>query len=537
MGARHTIQHAFPTRKGNARQTLPPPLDAPPFPHRSLFMRLSLFLALWLPVALGAQVRPVQKKPPTPTKPPVASPITPATTPVIAVPYARIAGEVYDSIAGAPLQQATVQFVAANDPAQVRSVRTDSLGAFVLDSMRIGTYLVGMIHEQVDRLGLESRVVQVNIVSSGDVTLSLGIPSPATMLANACGVSGSAAGSEQTRGAFMGLVRTARGAPLEGPARVRVQYNETTVTATGVQRRFPSRFADASPSGAFVLCGVPPDAPVTTRAFAGPDSSGVVELKVPRHGLLVRDMLIGNPVRITKAPSGPTERPQLLLQGAGRLKGVVRDTAGKPLVGARVSVPGTGTEGTTTGGGQFTLDSLPGGTWMVEARAVGFQPTRAVVDLRDETEALTELALEGLVPRVDTVKVQADRWSREMAGFESRRKMGGGYYMDDEQLTRRNAQFMSDIMRGTPGVSVIPGQSGGRDRIAMRGGAGSGTCTPAVFINGMNTPIPDGILENVVNSADVRAVEVYTRTGSTPVEYQARNGCGSIVIWTGARRR
>jgi hypothetical protein len=53
----------------------------------------------------------------------------------------------------------------------------------------------------------------------------------------------------------------------------------------------------------------------------------------------------------------------------------------------------------------------------------------------------------------------------------------------------------------------------------------------------MLTPTPDGILENIVTANDVRAVEVYSRMSSTPPEYQSRNGCGSIVIWTGARRR
>jgi hypothetical protein len=44
------------------------------------------------------------------------------------------------------------------------------------------------------------------------------------------------------------------------------------------------------------------------------------------------------------------------------------------------------------------------------------------------------------------------------------------------------------------------------------------------------------VIDNLVQPQDIRGVEVYSRIGSTPIEYQSRSGCGSIVIWTGARR-
>jgi hypothetical protein len=260
----------------------------------------------------------------------------------------------------------------------------------------------------------------------------------------------------------------------------------------------------------------------------------VVELRVPYHGLLVRDLIIGSPERVTES-GGADARTRTVLRGTGRVRGTVRDASGKPLVGARVSLPGSAGETATASGGQFSLGGLPGGTWMLEARAVGFEPQRIAVDILDSTETVAEVAMAGLTPTVDTVRVRADRWTQEMAGFESRRKMGGGYFLDDAALTRRNAQFSADILRGVPGVTITPGGAG-RDRVTMRGGAGAGTCVPEVFVNGVRTPLPDGIIDNLVQPQDIRAVEVYSRLGSMPIEYQSRNGCGSIVIWTGARR-
>jgi hypothetical protein len=80
----------------------------------------------------------------------------------------------------------------------------------------------------------------------------------------------------------------------------------------------------------------------------------------------------------------------------------------------------------------------------------------------------------------------------------------------------------------------MPGQFG-RDRVLLRGTGMTGDCPPGVFLNGLLIPNEDGDLDAIVNARDVRAVEVYARTASVPLQFQTRNGCGSVVIWTGAR--
>lgn len=486
--------------------------------------------ALLTPALAGAQVKkpaiPPKETPVVPTKPTV--PALPPGAP-LARAFAWVSGPLFDSLTFAPLRGATVQFVSTSDPSRVRSAVTDESGFYSVDSLPVGIYLVGIVHRQIDRLGLDGLAVPVNIAASGEVELPLGLPSAETYRAGKCG----GQGPDSPPGLFVGQVRSAHGQALNGPARVRVQFTETTITpGGGVERRRPLRTTEASSTGAFVICGLPPDAVLTTRAYAGTDSSGVVELQVPTSGVLVRDMYIGQAERVV-ARSGSSSTT--LLRGAGSLRGVVRDTAGRPLIGARLSMPGNGAAGTVTGGGQFQLDSLPGGTWMLEARAVGFQPRRVAVDVVENAGSLTEIALDAVAPVVDTVKVQADKWSGQMAGFEQRRKFGGGTFYDDAYLEQRNARTIADVLRAAPGVSINTGAMG-RDQVTMRGVNGTGRCLPTLFLNGVNTPVTNGIIDDVVNQADVRAMEVYTGVGSTPIEFQTRNGCGSIVIWTGARR-
>ena len=491
----------------------------------------ALTLAWWQEAA--AQLRPTRRPPAPPPGTPPARP-APATVPIPVPPrtppVARVRGEVLDSATLTPLIAATVQFVASNDPARVRSATTDSLGFYRVDSLPTGIYLVGILHPQVDRLGLDGGVLTVQVADTGEVSLPLGLPSVSTIVASRC----RGAGADLPAGVFLGTVRRADGAPLVAAGRVRAQYLESVVGPNGLTRRFPARFGPIDEMGRFAVCGVPANATLTTRAYAGTDSSGVVELLVPANGLLLRDLVIAQPQRITISGAETADRPRTVLRGTGRVRGIVRDSAGRPLVGARVAHSDGGVETTSTTGGQFTLDGLPGGSWMLETRAVGFQPRRTVVDIFDSSEVSTTIGLEAVAPRVDTMRVIADRFSQQLAGFESRRKTGFGYFLDEETITRRNATFMSDLLRTTPGVTIVPGP-GGRDRVQMRGAAGPGGCTPNVFLNGANTPLQDGVLENLVQTTDVRAIEVYPGNGSIPVEFQGRNGCGAIVIWTGAR--
>ena len=70
----------------------------------------------------------------------------------------------------------------------------------------------------------------------------------------------------------------------------------------------------------------------------------------------------------------------------------------------------------------------------------------------------------------------------------------------------------------------------------MRGTGFQAYCYPTLYIDGVRVFNNDGDLDAFVNVQDIRAMEVYPRGGSVPVEFQTLEGCGSLVIWTGGRR-
>jgi hypothetical protein len=454
----------------------------------------------------------------------------PSAPPASSVPpRARVRGEIVDSVRSRMLTGATVQLAAADNSGRILSTTTNLQGVFQFDEVPTGTYLAGYLHPFLDSLGVESTLLRVEVSTDEPITLNLATPSAATLIDARCGPPT----PELPRGMYFGTVRMANGAPIAAPARVRAQYSSNRVTERGLERVPNVRIATSTAEGTFAVCGVPANTAITVRGFSGADSSGFVELPVPGNGLLLRDLVIGAGTRQQVRTTGAAARTTSVLTGTASLRGVARNQTGQPVNGARVTMWGTGVEATSNAAGQYQFVNLPEGTYTVEARALGFQPHRAPADLSATREAVVDLPLTPLVTSIDTLRVRANR-AVPLEEFERRRKLGFGHFVTEDELKQKAPTYMGDIFRGLPGIVTFPGQFG-RDRVLVRSSGMTGDCAPAVFLNGMFVNIEDGDLDNIINPKDVRAIELYARTSSIPLQFQTRNGCGSVVIWTGAR--
>lgn len=442
---------------------------------------------------------------------------------------ARVRGDIMDSVRNRVLPGATVQLSATDNSGRILSTTTNRQGIFQIDDVPAGTYLVGFLHPFLDSLGVESSLLRLEVSTDDPISLSLATPSAATLIEARCG----APTADLPRGMFFGAVRAASGAPLAAPARVRAQYNTSRVTERGLERVPNIRIATTNTEGTFAVCGVPANTAITVRGFSGADSSGFVELPVPANGLLLRDLVIGAAQRVQQRTTAGGARVTSVLTGKAALRGVARNQTGQPVNGARVTLWGTGVEATANASGQYQFTALPEGTYTVEVRAVGFQPHRAPADLVAVRDNVVDLTLTPLITTVDTMRVRANR-AVPLEEFERRRKLGFGHFLTEDDLKKKGPTYMGDIFRGLPGVVTMPGQFG-RDRVLIRGTGMTGDCAPAVFLNGLYVNIEDGDLDNIINPKDVRAIELYSRVASIPLQFQTRNGCGSAVIWTGAR--
>ena len=445
---------------------------------------------------------------------------------------ARVSGAVYDSVARRPIPDALVQLVVRASPHVSRAVRTDASGRFEIDSVTAGTWLMGFYHQALDSLGLASPLLQLDIRDATPVRAMLAVPSPRTIVRATCGDSSGTS-------LWMGQTRAAGTGEAVPGAKIVVQWSTLVAQENRITRQTPTIALEASDEGRFAICGAPIGELLFARASQSEDSSGVVTLTLPAEGLLKRDVFLptDSVSRTTRLVVAGADSIAPVRRGPGRIRGSVRRTDGAPLANVRLTFWETGDEVTTGSSGNYEIDSLPPGSATLEARALGYLPLTRTVDVHPSAAAVADFVMESRKTYLDTVRVVGTRVyeSPQYRAFLERRKRGFGYFMDEDQIERRNPFYVSDLFRMVPGVRILPGGFGGQ--VLMRGTGFQAWCTPTVFLDGMRLASIDGLgFESFVSPHDVRAVEVYTRGSSMPGEFSTFDGCGAIVIWTGGRR-
>ncbi|MES2525173.1 MAG: carboxypeptidase regulatory-like domain-containing protein [Gemmatimonadota bacterium] len=459
------------------------------------------------------------------------APTAPAPQPAGGARVSRVTGTVFDSLAMKPLPGALVQLMLASDPSKVRSASSAADGAFRFDSVPAGEYVLGFLHPRLDSIPVVPAMLRVDVRDAGEVTAALRVPSASTVITGSCGPNA----LRDSTGLFAGTVRTANGAPLPGPGRVRVRWTQLSVSQRGIERTNPSVVTSTTEDGKFAVCGVPLGASLLTRAYAGGDSSGFAEFAPTDNGVMHRTLFVARAERIASTDSlRPSET---MVRGAGILGGVVRNARNQPIAGARATVWSTGVEAVTDARGEFRMTGLPTGTYTLEIRGIGYEPMRRAVDILPDRDDEITVSLPQLAT-LNPVKVNATRVFTSTFQNEAearRRALGFGYFIDEGAIEKRNPIAVADLLRTTPGVFVTLGPRG--DQVQMRGaGRSAAYCTPAVFIDGNLSGIDDGRLDLIVSAQQVRSVEVYPRVSSVPGQFLTLNGCGSIVLWTGPRR-
>jgi len=206
-----------------------------------------------------------------------------------------------------------------------------------------------------------------------------------------------------------------------------------------------------------------------------------------------------------------------VVRGTARIEGTTRiSTRGaddQPLADARVTVWGSGLAVRSASDGRYALSGLPTGSYLLETTAIGYQPSCEIVELRADASSTVRTRLERLLI-LDTVQVRAQR----------------------RRLDTNVESQTSDLFVMLAGVRVVPGVGG--DRVLLRGDI-RGFCVPIVYIDGMRILNIYGQerINNYVSPMETRAIDVYVSALTRPPEFtMGTSTCGSIVIWTGARR-
>lgn len=474
---------------------------------------LLLFALMMIPAALGAQGRPL------------------------------LSGIVFDSVAKRPLVGATVQITGAMGAVVGRtaSAVTDTAGRYVVNNLAPGRYIAGFFHDALDTLGLvgEPRGVDVGDAAA---SLDLATPSPRTIIATICG----AASVSDSLGLLLGHVHasgTTR--PLAG-ATVTVEWGETVIERGNVRQRNMAADATATGPGWFAMCDVPGEVELTLHASSGADSSGFINLEVPRGGIRHVTFFVGGARRVpsaavdTVSPIDTTLRvlkPEMVWRGDAKLTGIVRSEAGRGVDGARVLVRGTNLSTTTSDRGYFALDSLPGGTHTLEVRALGYLPATSIVNLAPDQPTQAEVFIGDRLVTLEAVKVTATLvFSRNLARFQTNRERNpAGIFVGPREIERYRGMRFSNLIQGVPGVRVTyqQGMSILMDYTGTDDGQSRGLCVPLIYLDGQRSRYTASEIEGLYRADEIAGVEVYVRESQRPIEFQDMNSrCGAIAVWT-----
>ncbi|NBS59442.1 MAG: hypothetical protein EBS65_20865 [Betaproteobacteria bacterium] len=446
-----------------------------------------------------------------------------------------VSGIVRDSISHAPLAAATVQLVAPDSLARLgRSTVSDSLGRFRITDVADGQYMIGFYHPLLDSLGVEPPPRAVRVEGHQPVVVDLATPSADRIRVTVCGVR---APTDSTA-LLMGVVRdVTTHAPAAG-VKVAGEWLELAFRPDGVDRHQPRLVATTGDNGWFAICNVPRSGTMFLMASRGADSTDMIEVQIPADGFLRRELFLGPSRRIASTAAGTPDSAgvgaRMIRVGDGRLSGTVLVANGtRPLAGAQVRIA-DGMVTRTNERGEWTITDAPGGTRVLDVRAIGYYPERRTVDVVDNA-APVQVALSTLKAVLDTVRISASRvrYGIDRGGFEQRaRSAGTGRFITADDIKRRPVTNTTDVFRLMAGVRLERDSSGFTKQLQVRGMMAD-WCTPSIYLNGgFMSGFDADEIDAMVQPEHIKGIEIYTGPGIPAAFQQGMTGCGSIVIWT-----
>jgi hypothetical protein len=179
--------------------------------------------------------------------------------------------------------------------------------------------------------------------------------------------------------------------------------------------------------------------------------------------------------------------------------------------------------------GRFLAAGLSAASVTVRVRRLGFQPKSVDVTVREGAAPIV-IMLEPNPAELGTVKIReiAAEPDARLREFYARKASNSfGRYIEGAEIEKRRPQFISEMMRVVPGVTLsASGRVGNTLRI--RG------CPPLVWIDGVR--VPNAQIDEVVTPSDVAAVEIYSSFAGIPAQYFDRTAtCGTILVWSRAK--
>lgn len=452
-----------------------------------------------------------------------------------------------DSITRLPLAGASVRLVSVLDTTRVHDAVLDARGRALVDRLPAGPWTLTARHARLDTLGVGSVAVPFTVRAGRGVTVRAAVPSVGTLVARVCG-SAAAPGTGYLYGTVRRAVRTSaspRAAATDSAlplsaGQVTAQWPDLRIEAGRVERTIVTTDVPVGDNGRYVLCGVPTETTVRLRAVGAEGASGVATFTSSATGIVPRDLVLGRADTVVTTPSGP-QAPEdsglvdIVLRGAGGVRGTVQTVDGRPLANAIVGLSATGLAMRTDSAGRFLLAATPTGTWTLAVQALGYAPRQQPVDLvPGDTVALVVALVSARV--MDTVQVRANAMARTVLGrnlvdFDERRKMGFGRFLTQDDFAKAEGRNILNLL-----TSRIPGMrtsgTGRRTLVSSRGptSVSQRECPIRVIFDGSPNAAPLDL--DSIEPSTIAAAEFYT-PATLPFQFTfGFSPCGTLLLWS-----
>ena len=217
--------------------------------------------------------------------------------------------------------------------------------------------------------------------------------------------------------------------------------------------------------------------------------------------------------------------------------------------------------------GQWSLEAAEPGHFYIAARRIGYQPwVSGVFELGAGADVTSVFHLRALAIVLDPVEVRAKALRRHLAaaGFYERQRGNFGHFVSPEDIERRQAPRVTDLLTSIPGVNLAhtTGGGAGPTHVFLRGSnlSQGGLCRPRVFVDGLmfsrgdSRPVRVRVeeateraddqlqrmdqamsLDDIGHPSTIAAIEIYRSASQVPVQFggsSVETLCGVIVIWT-----
>jgi hypothetical protein len=329
--------------------------------------------------------------------------------------------------------------------------------------------------------------------------------------------------------------------PLLNPSHLQGQVVDSTnhpIRSAFVYTEDPL-FATLTDKNGYFRFGELPSGPITVRAEHSGFMSIEFQLRLPP------DSTVGVGLKLLRGetPSGKMQLDSTSGAGAqGRLVRVVSEH-GQPIMYANVTLEGATTR-ITDEKGEINLGIGKRQEFTVRVARIGFAPWFGKVDL--PASATMTVTLPRIAQTLAPVTVNGEaspKTALALTGFYDRwmmRQRGAlsAVFIGPEEIEFRHPTKVTRMLQGLNGVRLICDITGNcaihsTSQTSLQVGGG---CPMAILLDG-NQLYGAVNVDQLINVADVMAIEVYPHGGNMPINLQANDtNCGVVAFWTGSRR-